>query len=124
LRKRTVIIFIAVALTTEFQICFGLGRGGNIEKGPQLSITTTNQSVILTWRQTPTNWALLESPALDTSYVSNGVVFIKEHRRTIIPSANYGTNGTNQFVVLSIDYSANQFDRMQTNGFPPPPSPP
>jgi hypothetical protein len=118
MRKSTLIIFIAAALSAGFQMCFGQGRGGNFENGPQLSIMASNQSVILTWSQTPTNWVLVETPALDTSYVSNGVVYTEAHRRTVIPSANYGTNGTNFFVVLPID-STNKFYLMQTNVAPP-----
>ena len=126
MRKRTLNIFIALALSAGFQVCFGQGqgRGGNFGSGPQLSIMASNQSVILTWPQTPTNWVLLETPALNTaSYVSNGVAYIDVQRMTIIPSANYGMNGTNYVVVLPIDYSSNKLYMMQTN-FPPPPPPP
>jgi hypothetical protein len=129
MRKITLIIFIAVELSAGFQMCFGQGRGngGNFGNGPQLSIMTTNQSVILTWPQTPTNWVLLETPAvpLDASYVSNGVIYIEAQRITVYLSSDYSTNGTNYFIVLPIDYSANKFYRMQTNASnsPPPPLP-
>jgi hypothetical protein len=124
MRKSTLIILIAVALSARFQTCFGQGngRGVNFGNGPQLSIMESNQSVILTWPQTPTNWVLLETPGLNTySYGSNGVIYIDVQRMTLIPSANYGTNGTNYFVVLPIDYSTNKLYMMQTNNFPPPP---
>jgi hypothetical protein len=116
MRKTIPTVFVAMMLSAGFQMCFG--------DGPSLSITTSNKNVILTWSQTPTNWVLIETTGLDTYFVSNGVVYIEAHRKTIIPSANYGTNGTNYFVVLPIDYTANRFYMMQTNDFPPPPLPP
>ena len=41
--------------------------------------------------------------------------------RKIIPSSNYGTNGTNVSVALAINFSTNKFYMLRTNNIPPPP---
>jgi len=101
-------IFIAVILIAGFQMCFG--------DDPQLSITKSNQSVILTWPLTAdTNW-VLATTSLDPPFESNGVVYILA--KHIYPSNRYSTNGTNLFIVLPVDYSGNTFYTLLTNNFP------
>jgi hypothetical protein len=91
--------------------------------GPPLSITTSNQNVIITWPQTGTNYVLLETGGFDTSFRSNDVVYMTVYREEIISSDNYRTNGTNVFVVLPVDFTGNRFYMLKTNYFSAPPPP-
>jgi hypothetical protein len=113
MRKTIPIILAAVTLGAGFQMCLG--------DGPPLSITTSNQNVILTWPRADTNWVLVETGGLDTYFESNGVLHIEAKK--IISSNNYGTNGTNFFIVLPVDPSGNRFYMLLTNNFPTPPTP-
>ena len=112
---RSIISISIVTLVAGLCVCLG--------DGPPLSITRTNESVVLTWPQTDGSWLLVETPGLDYSYTSNGVVYVVSHRRTVIPATSYSTNGTDLFVVLPLDLSTSKFYFLQTNNFPPPPSP-
>jgi hypothetical protein len=117
MRNTISIIFVGVTLFAGFHLCFG--------DGPPLSITTSNQNVILTWPLANTNWVLVETGGLDTSYVSNDVIYITPYRKRIIQSNTYLTNGDNFYVVLPIDFSTtNKFYMLRTNDLPPPPQSP
>jgi hypothetical protein len=113
MRKIIPLILVIVALSAGFQMCFG--------DGPLLSITTSNQNVILTWPQACTNWVLVETTGLETPYESNGVIYIEA--KHIYPTNRYGINGTNFFIVLPVDLSGSRFYILQTNIFPLPPAP-
>jgi hypothetical protein len=114
MRKTIPIIFVVVMLIAGFQMCFG--------DGLPLSITKSNENVILTWPQT-SNWVLVATSGLDYCYVSNDVMYCEAYLRHTISSANFRTNGTNFSVVLPLDFTMNQFYLLQTNDFPPLPPP-
>jgi hypothetical protein len=95
--------------------------------GPRLSLTKSNENVLLTWSQTNGNWLLYEVDDLDYSYVSNGVTYRVVHPRRNIPTALYSTNGSVVSIALPVDFSlTNRFYMLHTNNLPPPPvlSPP
>jgi len=114
MRNVTSISVLLVILLTVCSACFA--------DGPQLTITRSNDNVILTWPQTNGDWRLIETDGLDHCYVSNDVVYCEVYRQKIISSQLYSTNGNTVFAVLPIDYSmTNRFYMLHTNNFPPPP---
>jgi hypothetical protein len=111
MRKTIAAAFGAVLMSGGLKMCFA--------GGPALSITTSNQNVIITWPQTSTNYLLIETEGFDTYYKSNNVIYETAYRHRIISSGNYRTNGSNFFVVLPVDLSVNKFYMIQTNNFTP-----
>ncbi len=90
--------------------------------GPPLTITRSNDSVILTWPQTNGGWRLIETDGLDYCYVSNDVAHCEVYLQKLISTQLYATNGITISVVLPIDYSIkNRFYMLHTNDFPPSP---
>jgi hypothetical protein len=113
IRNAFLVTVVAVALIAGFTACFG--------DSPTLSITKSNNNVIITWPQTASNLVLVATPGLDhVYYSSNDVVYVEIYPRTIIPASKYVTNGANISVVLPID-STNKFFLLQTNVFVQPP---
>jgi hypothetical protein len=110
---RIICIILVVASIAGCQVCLG--------DGLLLSITASNQNVIITWPRTATNLVLIETTGLDTSFVSNGIVYVEAHRRHIIPSSSYLTNGEYFYTVLPIDFTVtNKLYWLGTNDVTPP----
>lgn len=105
-----------LTLVTGIQLCCG--------DGSTLSITRSNNTVILTWPQNTNNWVLAETEGLDYSYVSNDIAYRMAYRRYLVPTNNYVTAGSNVFVVVPITSSAQKFFLLETNrpGGPLPPT--
>lgn len=108
-----------------------LGAGAKVcfSGDPELSITLSNQSVVLTWPKTATNWILnVTSNLRPVSYESNGIIY-SEAERLPSPTAQ-GEDGTNLYAVYRVEPDVSRFFRLQSTSnslvlppFDPPPPP-
>jgi hypothetical protein len=124
-------ILFAIILIVGFQVCFGdspAAAPGSHPSGPHISITKSNENVIVTWPHTFDSWHILRLTAFGyvvSNSVSNGFTNSIIHRATTEPvsQASYLTNGTNILVILPLD-STNRFFLLRTNrNFALPPIP-
>jgi hypothetical protein len=114
IRNALLFLVAAATLAAGFNACLG--------DSPTLSITTSNNNVIITWpAQTSSNLVLIETPGLDhVVYSSNDVIYVEVYPRKIVSRSNYLTNGSNISVTVSVD-STSKFYLLQKDNFGPPP---
>jgi hypothetical protein len=96
-----------------FVLMLGAGAKVCFSGDPELSITLSNQSVVLTWPKTATNWILnVTSNLRHVSYESNGIIYI-EAERLPSPTAQ-GEDGTNFYAVYRVEPDVSRFFRLQS----------
>lgn len=115
---KVALVLAGLGLLAGFRLCYG--------DPPPMSISRSNDTVTVSWRQTTNAWQVFAKSGWDRDVYSNGVVIYREIFETelIRPATNviFQTNGSNISVTMPIDHTGNQkwFFLEPTNNLPPP----